>query len=340
MMMRRRALKASSSTTFQSPLSPFHRKKRGAALSSTNKRSPSGKAHSGDPCASSGGNGGGGGGSGGGGDDPPDAGSRANDDEEESMDDAWDTFDRSAFGYDRHHPDDIHAEHARHQPSLEPDWKEIQLNRDDIIYKAATDQVFQWRAYHPINGLINCFPARIGMKYINEELFVASLRTGHFDSTNQKLFERRFPSYGHGDPLLTYLSCVVEHALQYKFFISPLQNLRPDRLLGFWEQGALPPWVRLAAVTTMPGILANCLWSKTANLYCDLSYGAIVWANENGYETFRQLASLVGHPSLSPSPEIHQSNELIVMLHAILKTGNNILNVVQWPECSCRIAIL
>jgi hypothetical protein len=32
----------------------------------------------------------------------------------------------------------------------------------------------------------------------------------------------------------------------------------------------LPPWVRLAAVTMMPGILANCLWSKTANLYCDL----------------------------------------------------------------------
>jgi hypothetical protein len=25
------------------------------------------------------------------------------------MDDAWDTFDCSAFGYDHHHPDDIHA---------------------------------------------------------------------------------------------------------------------------------------------------------------------------------------------------------------------------------------
>jgi hypothetical protein len=140
------------------------------------------------------------------------------------------------------------------------------------------------------------------MKYINEELFVASLRTGHFDSTHQKLFERRFPSYGHGDPLLTYLSCVMEHALQYKFFIPPLQKLRPDCLLGSWEQGALPPWVRLAAVTTMPGILANCLHSKTAHLYCDSSYGAIVQANENGYETFRQLASLAGHPSLSPFP--------------------------------------
>jgi hypothetical protein len=28
---------------------------------------------------------------------------------------------------------------------------------------------------------------------------VASLCTGHFDSTNQKLFEQRFPSYSHGD---------------------------------------------------------------------------------------------------------------------------------------------
>ncbi len=62
----------------------------------------------------------------------------------------------------------------------------------------------------------------------------------------------------------------------------------------------MPPWVRLAAVTTMPSILANCLWSKTVNHYCDSSYGAIVWANKNGYETFRQLASLAGHPSLSP----------------------------------------
>jgi hypothetical protein len=144
MMMRRRALKASSSATFQSRFEPLPSQKRGATLSSTNKRSPSGKACSGDPCAGSGGNGGGGGGSGGGGDDPPDAGSRADNDEEESMDDAWDTFDRSAFGYDRHRPDDIRAEHARRQPSLEPDWKEIQLNRDDIIYDAATDQVFQW----------------------------------------------------------------------------------------------------------------------------------------------------------------------------------------------------
>jgi hypothetical protein len=101
-------------------------------------------------------------------------------------------------------------------------------------------------------------------------------------------------------PLLTYLSHVVEHALQYKFFIPPLQKLRLDRLLGSWDQDALPPWVRLAAVTTMPSILANCLHSKTANLYCDSSYGAIVWANENGYETFRQLTSLAGHPSLSP----------------------------------------
>jgi hypothetical protein len=157
------------------------------------------------------------------------------------------------------------------------------------------------------------------MKYINKELFVASLCTGHFDSTNQKLFERHFPSYGHGDPLLTYLSHVVEHALQYKFFIPPLQKLRLDPLLGSWEQGVLPPLVRLAAVITMPGILANCLWSKTANLFCASSYGAIVWANENGYETFhqlvslalvrankngyetfRQLTSLAGHPSLSP----------------------------------------
>jgi hypothetical protein len=88
--------------------------------------------------------------------------------------------------------------------------------------------------------------------------------------------------------------------LQYKFFIPPLQKLRPDCLLGSWEQDALPPWVRLAAVTMMPAILANCLWSKTANLYCDSSYGAIVWANENGYEAFCQLASLAGHPSLSP----------------------------------------
>jgi hypothetical protein len=286
---------------FPVSIEPLPSQKRGAALSSANKCSPSGKARSGDPLAGSGGHaGGGGGGSGGGGDDPPDAGSRADDDEEESMDDDWDTFDRSAFGYDRHHPDDIRAKHARRQPSLEPDWKEIQLNRDDIIYDAATNQVFQWRAYHPINGLIDCFSARIGMKYINEELFVASLHTGHFDSTNQKLFERRFLSYGHGDPLLTYLSCVVKHALQYKFFIPPLQKLRPGRLLISCEQGALPPWVRLAAVSTMPGILANCLWSKTANLYCDSSYGAIVWANENGYETFRQLALLAGHPSLSP----------------------------------------
>jgi hypothetical protein len=153
-------------------IEPLPSQKRGAALSSTNKRSPSGKACSGDPCASSGGNGGGGGGSGGGGGDPPDAGSRADDNEEESMHDACDTFDRSTFGYDRHRSDDIRAKHAWRQPSLEP-WKEIQLNRDDIIDDAATDQVFQWRAYHPINGLIDCFPARICMKYINKELFVA-----------------------------------------------------------------------------------------------------------------------------------------------------------------------
>jgi hypothetical protein len=241
---------------FPVSIEPLASQKRGAALSSAGKRSPSGKARSSNSHAGSGGNGGGSGGSGGGrGDEPPDAGSHTDDDKEESMDDTnlnWDTFDRSAFGYDRHRPDDIRAEHARRQPSLEPDWKEIQLNRDDIIYDAATNQVFQWRAYHPINGLIDCFPARIGMKYINEELFVASLRTGHFDSINQKLFEWRFPSYGHGDPLLTYLSRVVEHALQYKFFIPPLQKLRLDSLLGSWEQGALPPWVRLAAVTTMP----------------------------------------------------------------------------------------
>jgi hypothetical protein len=106
-----------------------------------------------------------------------------------------DTFDHRAFGYNCHCPDDICAEHAWCQPSLEPDWKEIQLNRDDIIYDAATNQVFQWRAYHPINGLIDCFPARISIKYINEELFIVSLRTGQFDFTNQKLFERRFPSY-------------------------------------------------------------------------------------------------------------------------------------------------
>jgi hypothetical protein len=269
---------------------------------------------------------------------PPDAGSRADDDEEESMDDInpnWDTFDHSAFGYARHRPDDIRAEHARRQqPSLEPDWKEIQLNHDNIIYDAATNQVYQWRAYHPINGLINCIPARIGMKYINEELFVASLCPGHFDSTNQKLFERRFPSYGHGDPLLTYLSHVVEHALQYKFFISPLQKLHPDGLLGSWEQGALPPWVRLAAVTTMPGILANCLGSKTANLYCDPSYGAIVRANQNGYETFRQIMSLAGHPSLSPfavtrdppkqradcpsKPVLHRLTNLLLLLALIV----------------------
>jgi hypothetical protein len=111
------------------------------------------------------------------------------------------------------------------------------------------------------------------MKYINEELFVVSLRTGHFDSTNQKLFERRFLSYGHGNPLLTYLSHIVEHALQYKIFIPPLQRLHPDCLLGSWEQGALPPWVRLAAVMTMPSILANCLQSKTVNLYCDPLFG-------------------------------------------------------------------
>jgi hypothetical protein len=183
-------------------IEPLPSQKRGSALSSTDKCSPLGKARSSDPRAGSGGNGGGGGGSDSSGDDPPDAGSRADDDEEESMDDInpnWDNFDHSAFGYDRHCPDDIRAEHARRQPSLEPDWKEIQLNRDDIIYDAATNQVFQWRAYHPINGLIDCFPACIGMKYINEELFVASLCTGHFDSTNQKLFEQRFPSYSHGD---------------------------------------------------------------------------------------------------------------------------------------------
>jgi hypothetical protein len=51
---------------------------------------------------------------------------------------------------------------------------------------------------------------------------------------------------------------------------------------------------------TMPGILANCLLSQNANLYSDSSYDAIVWANENGYDTFHQLASLDGHPSLSP----------------------------------------
>jgi hypothetical protein len=104
------------------------------------------KARSSDPCAGSGGNGGGSGGSGGSGDDPPYAGSRTDDDKEESMDDInlnWDTFDRSAFGYNRHCPDDIRAEHTRRQPSLEPDWKEIQLNRNDIIYDAATNQVFQ-----------------------------------------------------------------------------------------------------------------------------------------------------------------------------------------------------
>jgi hypothetical protein len=182
---------------FPVSIEPFPSQKCGAALSSASKRSPLGKARSSNPRAGSGGNGGGSGGSGGSGDEPPDAGSHSDDDKEESMDDTnlnWDTFDRSAFGYDRHHPDDIHAKYARCQPSLEPDWKEIQLNHDDIIYNAATNQVFQWRAYHPINGLIDCFPAHIGMKYINEELFVVSLRTGHFDSTNQKLFERRFPS--------------------------------------------------------------------------------------------------------------------------------------------------
>jgi hypothetical protein len=285
---------------FPVSIEPLPSQKRGSALSSANKRSPSGKASSGDPRDGSGENGGGGGGSAGGGDDSPDASSCTNDNEEESMDDAWDTFDLSTFGYDHHHPDDIRAKHALRQPSLEPDWKEIQLNHDDIIYDAATVQVFQWRAYHPINCLIHCFPVHIGMKYINEELFVASLHTGHFDSTNQKLFEWRFPSYSHGDPLLTYLSHVVEDDLHHQFSIPPLQKLRPDRLLRSWEQGALPPWVRLAAVTMMPGILANCLWSKTANHYCDSSYGAIVWANENGYETFHQLVSLAGHPSLSP----------------------------------------
>jgi hypothetical protein len=213
-------------------IEPLSLPKCGAALSSANKCSPLGKARSGDPLAGSGGHGGGGGGSRGGGDNPPDAGSHAGNDDEDSMDDDWDTFDYSAFGYDRHCPDDIHAKHARCQPSLEPNWKEIQLNHDDIIYDAATNQVFQWRAYYPINGLIGCFPAHIGMKYINKELFVASLCTGHFDSTNQKLFEQRFPSYSHGHPLLTYLSCVVKHALQYKFFIPLLQKLRPDRLLG------------------------------------------------------------------------------------------------------------
>jgi hypothetical protein len=278
-------------------IKPLPSPKRGAALSSANKCSPLGKACSGDPLAGSGGHGGG---SGGGVDDPPDAGSHANNDEEESMDDDWDTFDCSTFGYDCHCPDNIRAKHAWRQPSLEPNWKEIQLNCDDIIYNAATDQVFQWRAYHPINGLIDCFPACISMKNINEELFVAGLCTGHFNSTNQKHFEQRFPSYGHGDPLLTYLSRVVQHALQYKFFLPPLQKLRPDHLLRSWEQGALPPCVRLAAVPMIPGILANCLQSKTVNLYCDSSYGAIVWANRNGYETFHQLALLAGHPSLSP----------------------------------------
>jgi hypothetical protein len=89
---------------FPVSIEPLPSQKRGAALSSANKRFPSGKARSSDPRAGSGGNGGGGGGSGGGGDDPPDAGSRADDDDEESMDDInlnWDTFDRIAFGYDR-----------------------------------------------------------------------------------------------------------------------------------------------------------------------------------------------------------------------------------------------
>ena len=138
-----------------------------------------------------------------------------------------------------------------------------------------------------------CFPARIGMKCINDDLFLASLRVGQpFDSTSQKLFARHFPTYNQGTPLLTYLSRIVDHAMQYRFFVPPLQKLRPDALLGDWKEGDLPPWVELSARTTMPGILAGCLRSKTANLIMDPSYSAIVRSNENGYESFRSLASL------------------------------------------------
>jgi hypothetical protein len=82
---------------FPVSIEPLPSRKCGAALSSANKRSPSGKARSGDPRAGSVGNGGGGGGSGGGEDDPPDAGSCTDNDEEESMDDDWDTLVPSAM---------------------------------------------------------------------------------------------------------------------------------------------------------------------------------------------------------------------------------------------------
>jgi hypothetical protein len=138
------------------------------------------------------------------------------------------------------------------------------------------------------------------MKCINDDLFLASLRVGQpFDSTSQKLFARHFPTYNQGTPLLTYLSRIVDHATQYRLFVPPLQKLRPNALLGDWKEGDLPPWVALSARTTMPGILAGCLPSKTANLTVDLSFSVIVQSNENGCESFRSLSSLAGHPRLN-----------------------------------------
>ena len=266
---------------------------------------------------SPGGNGGHGGGGGGGGghddnydhdgadddddDDDDDHGADGYDRLSGNMNDAgWDSYDRDSFRYNRRNPADVRAAYANRPPTMEPDWRQIQLKVDDIVYDVSTNQVFAWHAYHDIYGQVMCFPARIGMKCINDDLFLASLRVGQpFDSTSQKLFARHFPTYNQGTPLLTYLSRIVDHAMQYRFFVPPLQKLRPDALLGDWKEGDLPPWVELSARTTMPGILAGCLRSKTANLIMDPSYSAIVRSNENGYESFRSLASLAGHPRLN-----------------------------------------
>ena len=112
------------------------------------------------------------------------------------MNDAgWDSYDRDSFRRDRRNPDDVRAAYANRRPTEEPDWRQIQLKVDDIVYDVSTNQVFAWHAYHDVYGRIKRFPARTGMKCINDDLFLASLRVGQqFDSTSQKLFERHFPA--------------------------------------------------------------------------------------------------------------------------------------------------